>query len=56
VATQHTVQGALQEWLGELIHVEAVQVEASDATLTVTVQYVVRRTQQRKVSQFGEGA
>ena len=42
--TQMLVQGALQQWLGELIVVEAVSVEAEDATLRVTVQYVIRRT------------
>ena len=53
--TQFLVQGALQQWLGELIQVEAVQVESQDATLTVTVQYRVRRTQQRQVAQFTRG-
>ena len=51
-ATQLAVQGALQQWLGDLIHVEAVRAEASDSTLTVTVQYVVRRTGQRMVGDF----
>ena len=41
--TQMLVQGALQQWLGDLIVVEAVSVEAEDATLRVTVQYVIRR-------------
>ena len=39
-ATQLLVQGALQQWLGDLIEVDAVQVEAEDSTLRVTVQYV----------------
>jgi uncharacterized protein len=51
-ATQFLAQGALQTWLGELIQVEAVQVTSEDSTLTVTVQYVVRRNQQRQVAQF----
>ena len=51
-ATQMAVQGALQQWLGDLILVEAVQVDSQDATVQVTVQYVVRRTQQRQVAQF----
>jgi Bacteriophage baseplate protein W len=51
-ATQFLVQGALQQWLGELIQVEAVQVESEDSTLHITVQYVIRRTQQRLVAQF----
>ena len=54
-ATQFMVQGALQQWLGDLIQVEAVQVESEEATLNVTVQYVVRRNQQRQVAQFTRG-
>ncbi|MBD2520097.1 GPW/gp25 family protein [Nostoc sp. FACHB-973] len=54
-ATQSTVQGALQQWLGELIQVEAVNVQNEDSTLQVLVQYTVRRTQQRQVAQFVRG-
>jgi Bacteriophage baseplate protein W len=53
-ATQFLVQGALQQWLGDLIQIEAVQVESQDATLNVTVQYLVRRTQQRQTVQFSK--
>ncbi len=51
-ATQLTVHGALQQWLGDLIQVEAVNVEAEDSRLRVVVQYVIRRSQQRQVAQF----
>ena len=51
-ATQFLVQGALQQWLGELVQVEDVGVEAQDNVLVVTVQYVVRRNQQRQVARF----
>jgi phage baseplate assembly protein W len=54
-ATQLTVQGALQQWLGDLILVESVDVENDDAILRVHVQYVVRRTQQRQVAEFVRG-
>lgn len=54
-ATQATVLGALQQWLGDLIMVESVQVENEEATLKVTVRYVVRRTQQRQVAQLTRG-
>ena len=54
-AAQLTVQGALQQWLGELIMVEAVDVENDDAVLRVQVRYVVRRTQERRVEQFARG-
>lgn len=51
-ATQFLVQGALQQWLGDLIQVEAVQVESEDATLRVSVQYTLRRNQQSQVAAF----
>jgi uncharacterized protein len=51
-ATQLTVQGNLQQWLGDLIVVQDVQVESVEATLRVTVRYVIRRTQQSRVAQF----
>jgi uncharacterized protein len=56
-ATQHLVQGALQQWLGDLIQVQSVDVQNDDATLRITVQYIVRRTQKSQVAQFTkEGA
>jgi hypothetical protein len=51
-ATQATVQGALQRWLGEVIRVEAVQIESVESTLRVTVRYVVQRTEERRVERF----
>ncbi|MEN6428251.1 MAG: GPW/gp25 family protein [Phycisphaerales bacterium] len=54
-ATQFQVQGALQQWLGDLIHVEAVEAASVEATLTVTVRYVIRRTQQQTSVQFQRG-
>jgi phage baseplate assembly protein W len=51
-ATQFLVQGALQQWLGDVIQVEAVDVESDDATLSVKVRYTVQQTQQRQVAQF----
>jgi len=43
-ATQLTVQAALQQWLGDLIDVDGVEVQNTDATLRVTVAYTLRRT------------
>lgn len=51
-ATQFLVQGALQQWLGDLIQVDVVDVRATDSTLRVIVEYVVRRDQQRQVAEF----
>lgn len=51
-ATQALVQSALQQWLGDLIEVTAVQVESNDARLSVLVQYTVRRTQRPATASF----
>ena len=53
--TQYLVQGALQQWLGDLIKVNEVHVESENSTLRVIVQYTIRRTQQRQVAQFKRG-
>lgn len=54
-ATQFLVQGALQQWLGDLIEVNDVQVESDDSRLLVFVQYTIRRTQQTQTAQFTRG-
>lgn len=50
--TQFLVQGALQEWLGDVIRVEEVEVNAEDEKLRVTVRYAIRTTQESQVAQF----
>ena len=50
--TQFMVQGALQQWLGDLIAVSDVQVLNQDSTILVTITYTVRSTQQSFISQF----
>lgn len=51
-ATQFAVGAALQQWLGDLVQLQTVRVEAVDAQLRVTVEYIVVRTQQERVAQF----
>ncbi|HEV2805968.1 MAG TPA: GPW/gp25 family protein [Chthoniobacterales bacterium] len=51
-ATQMNVQASLQQWLGDRIAVEEVTVTNIDSTLEVSVQYVIRRNQQRHSAQF----
>lgn len=50
--TQFLVQGALQQYLGNLIALEGVEVEAVDATLRVTVRYAIRRTGVGQTAEF----
>lgn len=54
-ATQFLVQAALQQWLADLITVDAVTVEAVEAQLTVTVRYVLLRSDTRRSDTFVQG-
>jgi uncharacterized protein len=46
------IQSSLHQWLGDLIVIDSVEVDASDGTLTVQVVYTIRRTQQQIASTF----
>lgn len=50
--TQFLVQGALQEWLGDVIVVEEVEVANEDEKLRVTVRYTARATQESQTAEF----
>lgn len=50
--TQMLIQGSLQQWLGDLISVDSVDVEAQESTLLITVQYTERRSQASSKAQF----
>jgi len=51
-ATQVAIQGALQQWLGELIEAQAVLVSRDDSTLRVEIRYLVRRDQRQQTATF----
>ena len=50
--TQFLVQGALKQWLGDLIDVNDVEVINEDSILQVTVVYTVLKTQERQLANF----
>ena len=54
-ATQFTVAAALQQWLGEIITVDAVTVESIDAELRITIRYIVNRSGETRIAQFARG-
>jgi phage baseplate assembly protein W len=54
-ATQFLVQASLQQWLGDLIEVNEIEVQNDEGSLFVNVGYTVRRTQERQVAQFNRG-
>jgi len=49
---QFTMQAALQQWLGDLIEVQALEVTSEGSQLFIALQYLVRRTNQSLVAQF----
>jgi len=51
-ALQFTLQAALQRWLGDLIELQALEVTSDDSKLSISIQYIVRRTNERQVVQF----
>ncbi len=51
-AAQSAVQGALQQWLGDRIRFESVEVESDDNRLRITVRYQLIRSQERRAAVF----
>src|SRR5215203_5068596 len=51
-ATQLLVQGALQQWLGELIQVESVNIKNENSSLHILIQYRIKRNQERQIAEF----
>ena len=49
---QVLVQGALQQWLGDLLRIDAVDTDSTDAILSVRVRYTVLRTQASHSADF----
>ncbi|AOK29761.1 MULTISPECIES: GPW/gp25 family protein [Burkholderia] len=55
-ALQFTAQAAVQRYLGDLIDLQQLTVNADDATLAVVVHYVIRATQQPVAQTFARSA
>lgn len=49
---QFTLQAAIQRWLGDVLELQSLEVTSVDSTLTIDVQYVVRRTNQQQSASF----
>jgi uncharacterized protein len=50
--TRMLVNGALQQWLGDLIAVQSVVVTGQESTMQIVVTYVNKQTQQQQVATF----
>lgn len=51
-ALQFSLQADLQRWLADLIELQALEVTSVDSSLLITIQYLVRRTNERQTAQF----
>jgi uncharacterized protein len=52
---QQVIQSSLQQWLSDLIQVNAVYVTAQDSTLLITITYTIIQSQQQQTQQFVYG-
>lgn len=51
-ALEFTIQAALLEWLGDRIRVDQVSVTADDATLSISIAYIILVDQERQTETF----
>ncbi|MEK6374875.1 MAG: GPW/gp25 family protein [Acidobacteriota bacterium] len=51
-ALQFSLQADVQRWLGDLVEVQALEVTSYDAKLTISLQYLVRLTNERRIAAF----
>jgi phage baseplate assembly protein W len=49
---QFTLQASAQLWLGDVVQIQSLQVQAVDSTLTVDMSYLIRATNQEQTSIF----
>jgi phage baseplate assembly protein W len=54
-ALQFTVQAALQQWLGDVIQVQALEVSSEDSKLQVELKYLVLSTAEQRTDVFIRG-
>ncbi len=52
---QFLIQSSLQQWLGDLIQVEQVQVSREESELLITIQYSIKINHQRRIASFSRG-
>jgi phage baseplate assembly protein W len=55
-ALQLTIQAGLQRWLGDVIEVQSLEVASDEATVRISVTYLVRRTQEVRTASFERSA
>ena len=51
-ALQFTARAAIQQWLGDVIDLQALEVSVEDATLRASIRYAVRRTGEMRATEL----
>src|SRR5216117_2763622 len=51
-ALKFSLQASIQRWLGDLIELQALEVVSEASTLSILVQYIVRRSSERRSAEF----
>jgi uncharacterized protein len=51
-ALQYTLKAAVQRWMSDIIELQALEVVSEDSTLSIFIQYLVRRTNEQQVAQL----
>jgi phage baseplate assembly protein W len=54
-AIQYTTQASLQQWLGDLIEVQSLDVTSEDSALRVELIYILRKTAEKRTEIFVQG-
>ncbi len=54
-AVQYTVQASLQQWLGDVIEVQSLEVTSEDSIMRVELSYIVLRTAEQRTEVFVQG-
>jgi phage baseplate assembly protein W len=54
-ALQFTLQASIQQWLGDVLQVQSVQVNSKDSTLSISVAYLQRNSQTLQTATFTRG-
>lgn len=51
-ALQYTMQASLNQWLGDVIEVQTLEVSSGDSAVTIDLKYLLRRTQESRTASF----
>jgi len=51
-ALQYTLKAAVQRWLSDLIELQALEITSEDSTLSISIQYRVRSTNEQQTAQL----